>query len=175
MHKISGWLTCTRKRQMDACFLFFVCTQISTTTYTEFNTLGLWSHLPVREPSANRSCSRFIASCVLIPKWEAKSSKRTTLELCKSDEGLFNTLCYDASAQSGVCTVCLLSPRCTGWILAAGCVTESRDDIHHEYVKCMWQRNWNVIMMRAHQKSDLVFSELLLLSLVFYDKGRFEF
>lgn len=30
-------------------------------------------------------------------------------------------------------------------------------------------------MMGAHQKSDLVFSELLLLSLVFYDKGRFEF
>lgn len=93
VHTISGWLTCMRKRQMDACFLFLLCTQISTTTYTEFNTLGPWSHWPVREPSANRSCSLLIASCVLIPKWEAKSSKRTTLELCKADEGLFNTLC----------------------------------------------------------------------------------
>lgn len=35
------------------------------------------------EPSANSSCTLLMASCVLIPKWDAKSSSSTTLVFCR--------------------------------------------------------------------------------------------
>lgn len=46
----------------------------------------------MREPDARRSCSLLMASCVLIPKWDAKSSRRTTLEVCGHREESFNNV-----------------------------------------------------------------------------------
>lgn len=46
----------------------------------------------MREPVARRSCSLLMASCVLIPKWDAKSSSRTTLEVCGHREESFNNV-----------------------------------------------------------------------------------
>uniref|UniRef100_A0A0E9XNK3 Uncharacterized protein n=1 Tax=Anguilla anguilla TaxID=7936 RepID=A0A0E9XNK3_ANGAN len=63
---------------LPLCLMKFA-TALSSSGVMKMN-FPLSSITPVSEPSAIRSCNLEMASCVRNPKWDARSSSRTTLE-----------------------------------------------------------------------------------------------